>query len=252
MRTNDLEKRLALATVEYEEMELHIVKYLKDISKLEDDIKNFIKTENRLIKKNDELKSNVDDLTTDIEELEEKNKTLDSEKNELNDRVDELCRELHGRKVISDNQIYALENKVSKTQKDLKEATDNALIYEHTLKNKELEINLLNSKLSSVSNCENCEKNASVVKDIKAHMDPNHSEEDVPSTSKCGTCEYESDDEKDMRKYIFATHVDVPSIFNCGTCTYTSDCEIDLQIHIDSSHTLSVTFVVSSPKARTV
>ena len=73
-------------------------------------------------------------------------------------------------------------------------------------------------------------------------MDPNHSEEDVPSTSKCGTCEYESDDEKDMRSHIFATHVDVPSIFNCGTCTYTSDCEIDLQIHIDSSHTLFCDF----------
>ena len=157
-RNNDLEKRLALATVEYEEMELQKVQYLKDISKLEDNIENFVKTENKLIKENEELKSNVVELTTDIEEPEEKNKTLDSEKDELNDRVDELCRELHGKKVISDNKTYVLENKLSKTQNDLKEATDNALIYEHTLKNKELEINLLNSKLSSVSNCENCGK----------------------------------------------------------------------------------------------
>ena len=93
-RNNDLEKRLALATVEYEEMELQQVQYLKDISKLEDNIENFIKTENKLIKENEELKSNKDDLKTDIEELEEKNKNLDSEKDELTERVDELCREL--------------------------------------------------------------------------------------------------------------------------------------------------------------
>ena len=79
-RNNDLEKRLALATVEYEEMELQQVQYLKDIYKLEDDIKNFITTENKLIK---ELKSNVDDLTTDIEELEENNKPLIQKKKNL-------------------------------------------------------------------------------------------------------------------------------------------------------------------------
>jgi hypothetical protein len=40
--------------------------------------------------------------------------------------------------------------------------------------------------------------------------------EDVPSTSKCGRCDYESDDEGDLRAHLESDHEE--GIFKCETC----------------------------------
>ena len=91
---NDLKTRLALATVEYEEMEVQKEKWLSEKLKHEDTIEHFMKTEKKMIGENDDLKRTIDHFETDVKELREKNESLDSEKSELDDRVEELFREV--------------------------------------------------------------------------------------------------------------------------------------------------------------
>ena len=86
---NDLKTRLALATVEYEEMEVQKEKLLTEKAKHERTIENFMNTEKKIIEENDDLKRTIDQFETDVEELREKNERLDSEKSELDDRVED-------------------------------------------------------------------------------------------------------------------------------------------------------------------
>ena len=221
-----------------------------------DNIKNLKSTLVSFENENEELKKRVNDKLCDIgrlefrnEELEVNLEKLESEKIDSDDKIEELYREISELKksrssLVLEESIESSKNKdkaealaikLNKSQKNLKEVTDNVLILENIIQNKVLEIELLNSKFRT-SHCQNCEKNLASEKDLKAHIDSNHSDENVPSTSKCDNYDYKSDEEKDMNDHIYTTHTDAPSSLMCGSCSYTSECEIELQIHKDSTH----------------
>ena len=100
-QNDDLKTRLAVAKVEFEEMEIEKSKLVTEIIKNEDTIEDYIKGEKTLderirfvIKENEEMKSTIDEMTNDIEELEDKNEGLESAKRDLDDKLEELHREL--------------------------------------------------------------------------------------------------------------------------------------------------------------
>ena len=100
-RNKDLETRLALASVNFEEMELQKEDLLKKISKQDDEIETFIQNDNILTEKNkgltnenENLKRTVHEITGDIEELEAKNESLSQKKSDLADRLEEFLGEM--------------------------------------------------------------------------------------------------------------------------------------------------------------
>ena len=240
-RNKDLETRLALATVNFEEMELQKEDLLKKISKQDDEIETFIKNDNILTEKikvltneNEDLKRIVHEITGDIEELEAKNETLETEKSDLDDRLEEVHRELsdlqHTCIDESLNKTEKLEKKLFKCQQNLKEATENVVILEHTLDNKVSEIESLKLKffeeVKSNSSCEICEKSNETEKELKEHGLLEHEEENLPSTSKCGTCDYDSADEIDLKTHMESNHV-----IQCDLCSFGGKDKSDMEDH---------------------
>ena len=61
----------------------------------------------------------------------------------------------------------------------------------------------------------------------KVHNVSEHSDEDKPSTSKCGLCEYTSDDSTDFDVHVKSNHE-----FRCGTCSYKFKSEKKLKDHM--------------------
>ena len=57
-------------------------------------------------------------------------------------------------------------------------------------------------------------------------MNVEHEEEDLPTTSKCGTCEYKSDDENDLKTHIKSNHV-----IKCDLCSFEGESKYDMEDH---------------------
>ena len=233
-RNKDLETRLALAKVEFEEMEIQKEDMLKRISKHDDEIETFVTGEKVLTEKikvlsnkNEDLKRTVDEITTDIEELETKNESLETEKSDLDDRLEEVYRELSDLQQTcreeSSNKTEKLEKKLYKCQQNLKEATDTVVILENTLENKVSEIESLQIKLKTR---EKCETNEEVEKEMQKHDSEEHLEESLPSTSKCGTCNYDSADENDLKIHMKSNHV-----IMCDLCSFEAKNKSDIEDH---------------------
>ena len=97
-----------------------------------------------------------------------------------------------------------------KEKQNLKEASDSILILENTLENKLSEIELFRKKFeefeeANSNSCEKCENSHKTKYDSEMHGSEKDS---LPSTSKCGTCAYVSDDENDMKTHESEQHVD--------------------------------------------
>ena len=60
---------------------------------------------------------------------------------------------------------------------------------------------------------------------------PEHREEDTPSTSKYGICDYGSDEE-----YKIKMHMQSSNEFSCIECEYISNKKHNLKKHIETSH----------------
>ena len=73
-----------------------------------------------------------------------------------------------------------------------------------------------------ITNPENIDKNESLMKE--------NIDENVPSKSKCGRCDYESDDEGDLRAHMESDHED--EIFKCETCGLVCKTEEKLEKHM--------------------
>ena len=58
------------------------------------------------------------------------------------------------------------------------------------------------------------------------------SDEDIPSTSKCGQCDQESDGESEMK-----THLESHHELRCNICDFTCFDKSDLENHIEKKHT---------------
>ena len=229
-RTKDLETLLELAKVNFEEIELGKELMVKKLSAQDDEIESFLQTEKELkeqikvlAKDNEDMRSNIDQDEKDIEELELMKEHLESDKSDLNDKIEELCREIFDLKQSGlgngnlDN-TKAIEQKLFKTQDKLMEASENILILEATLENKEFENNSLRNKLISETErsntCENSDARTKTKTESEVHISHN-TDDSVPSTSKCGECDYESDDEIDMKFHAKSKH---NGDFKCTVC----------------------------------
>ena len=216
---------------------------LTKISNHEDEIENFLKNEKRMSEEvksltidKDDLKITNDQISGQNEKLEAENQSLESDKSDLEDRVEELFREvsdliLKGTQEETQealenslNKIKTLEKKLCKEQQNIKEASDSILMLENTLENKLSEIELFRKKVeefeeANSNSCEKCEnpnktKYGSEMHDLE--------QDSLPSTSKCGTCAYVSDDENDMKTHESEQHVDEMHVFSCELCEFKS------------------------------
>ena len=86
--------------------------------------------------------------------------------------------------------------------------------------------------------CEPCVKDANHVKGSKDHIRLSHSDENLPSTSKCGECDYKSDDENDLQEHKETLHESKKETFICTYCEFKCDTEIELSKHIQLKHEL--------------
>ena len=69
------------------------------------------------------------------------------------------------------------------------------------LKVKQLENNIICNK-----SWDQCENNSLVNCDVNIQKEKTHDTEDAPSTSKCGSCDYESDNEDDVNQHVKIKH----------------------------------------------
>ena len=95
---------------------------------------------------------------------------------------------------------------------------------------------------------------------LKDHTNFKHSDEDLPSTSKCGKCEYSSDDEGDLNKHIqsnhgseklvgdlcgyeainydyLSKHMSDVQISECAYCDFVTHSKQSLDLHLKEKHT---------------
>ena len=156
----------------------------------------------------------------------------DAEKNKLIDHMNEKM-----------NDIGHMEEVIQKTKKSYKRFEENDIIQqekilmlEGTLESREhkiLEIgkDLLRTQEELSIPCVNCAKAAATQTDLGCHDESNHSDENAPTTSKCGTCEYQSDGEEDLRVHL-NTHLK----HSCDKCDYETDLQYEFMTHKSLEH----------------
>ena len=106
-----------------------------------------------------------------------------------------------------------------KLENKLKESEENNMMLENVVNNKEKEISELESRVTKIS-CDNCESNFGTTKDL---TDPN----DIPSTSKCVSCEYKSENENDINIHVKTEHD-----LLCKVCDLTFETVRKLNMHM--------------------
>ena len=113
---------------------------------------------------------------------------------------------------------------------------ENVTRLENVVETRDLKIDSLEEELkiseeqTECFNCKTCEVNIGTKSDLKKHID-GCSDENLPSTSKCGTCDYKSDGDDDMRVDMKSKHE-----VQCNLCRYVCDNEEDLNEHVNSIH----------------
>ena len=111
--------------------------------------------------------------------------------------------------IIAHNKIKDLEQKLSETKVDLKEASENAFMLEITLYNEKSQVKTLKKKLENMPNhCETCDDAQRNVNNLELHI-PEHTDDSEPSTSKCGMCDYKSDDENYLQLQTNSKHTNL-------------------------------------------
>lgn len=204
-----------------EDREASVVKENRDITN-----EKLVEKLNSMEKENRELKEKVKDnfidmgkLEYDVEELEFKNEHLESEKSDLDDKVEELYKELSDMKKENTEvktRETMLEKKAKETKTKLKDALENVEMMECTVENKILEIEQLKCQIG----------NNQSIADTKIQC-----EEDLPSTSKCGECKYESDEESEMKIHMESNHD-----YKCNTCEISCISKLLLENHMKEIH----------------
>ena len=226
-KNKDLETRLAMAKVEFEELEMKIESLTKENQKQDDQVERSLQSEKI--------------LQVEIKRLKDGNNCLEQEKDILTKQFDNLRKER-----LIDTNIEKLKRDKIMHEKRINDLETNIIMLENVVKTQELKILNLKQEVEdrleleeNVSLLENTIKGRDQeVYDLKQELKKieeaesvNFTDENQPSTSKCGTCEYESDDENDLRMHIKAKHK-----FQCDLCSYVSEKEEDLKSHAFSIH----------------
>ena len=207
----DLKTSCALFTVENEELEIKNEEFKKNIISSEDKIEE-VYLECR------HLKDTLEKANVDRNKLV---KTIQQKEND-NGYMEEVIRK---EKKSS--------NKVEQSKLLLQE---NIAMLENNLETKELKILDLQKELImkqevNSSTCVTCEKTATTKKDLEYHERNEHSDEYAPTTSKCGTCDYQSDKESDLEVHM-KTHMK----HCCEFCGFEAELRSDLLKHKSFEH----------------
>ena len=76
-------------------------------------------------------------------------------------------------------------------------------------------------------------ENSSTETNLDIH-NSEHTDESMPSTSKCGTCDYKSDDETDLQIHMTSNHL--ITMIKCDFCEIEEKSEKELNVHKLSAH----------------
>ena len=218
-----------IKNVEDEEITYSVPEKEINVKKLEDKIK----MENGLLKQeiNDlKTKSAIDDI--EKEEIEMRNKELEKFVLSLENQIEDKYGEIRKFKEI----LNSLEVKNERIEKDLeaknleiadckealkklnvanavlgdkhKDSEETILMMENVLAKEKQKVSDLETKrLDSLKYvCENCENPVVSKTSLQVHAS-DLNDENLPSTSKCGTCDYESDDETDFQNHMSSNHI---------------------------------------------
>ena len=221
------------------------------VERVDRDVNNHITQLERenvnLRERNKVVETDLAFLRVELEEIELKNHDLLNKNSDLDDRIEELYRETHFLEQLK-QEIENLKQENRAVKADCEQIDIAKQQLENTLEKRVLEIESLRKKLDkkesvAVLSCKTCEDIAKTGKISRIHT-PDHTENSRPSTSMCGKCPYESDDEEDMNIHMNLNHAsehgsklaDVPTTSKCGECDYASGDESDIQKHIQLNY----------------
>jgi hypothetical protein len=210
-------------------------------AKLDEDIKDKlqkVEKENvNLKQRNKDVESDLGLLRIEFEEIENRNHELLNKNTDLDDKIEELYGELsYLREKGSNDKLVKLANENKILNARLKnaeecniESTDTIEILESNLRNREHDVEKLKAQNKDLENENQKIRLAFESKDrAKDILD---SDEDTPSTSKCGKCDYESDGESDMRVHMESHHET-----RCSICDYKCLNKLGLENHMEKKH----------------
>ena len=100
---------------------------------------------------------------------------------------------------------------------------------QNVVETKSKEVSYLETKMKDLNlnkACEKCENVRETTSDFSDHKGKFHGEEDVPSTSKCGSCDFESVSKNDIDLHMKTNHE-----LKCELCELSFKSDKDLQAH---------------------
>ena len=103
----------------------------------------------------------------------------------------------------------------------VKELDEKNFILEYVVANKNKKVSDLEDMVAQIKSCDMCAKVCKTASYISKH-----DEENTPSTSKCDSCDYESDDENDVTSHMKSKHE-----FLCKICGLSFESETKLKKH---------------------
>ena len=148
-----------------------------------------------LKQRNTDVERDLGLLKIESEEIEIRNHELLNKNTDLDDKIEELYKEISSlRENASNKRLVKLENenkilngKLRNAEESEVESIDIIEILENTLKNREHDVERLNGEIMDLKNEKEKLKSDCEIKDrAKDVLD---SDEDIPTTSKCGQCD---------------------------------------------------------------
>ena len=201
------------------------------------------------------MKTRIANIEIENEEVELKNESLKITIASVDDRLEAEYKEsrkfkeaFNDLQIINANQNDELQEKfddilgykdtleeiktAKKTvEKRLKQSEEDNLMLENRLESKCIKVSELEDLVSKKSYCEKCENICVANEYLNSQNEDMHVEESVPTTSKCGSCEYESEDEIDMNEHIKSKHV-----IKCKICDLEFESEMKMKKHMCRVH----------------
>ena len=186
-RNKDVECRLALARVDFEEKELKYEALEKEKIKVEDELE-------KMYRDNSDLKGKLEESVMLISELKRKNV-------ELSGRKEGILKEFENYKRVEKKRFI--------------DKSDDVSILEHTLENKNVELDRIRDSLE------------------KAHRELEAKEKDIKDmlNHTCKTCDCIFMDGTELKNHILNVHT-----YTCNTCDCVCKDETELKNHILNVH----------------